>query len=114
MPLLIPSEEGVDAVWWPARRCGVHRHTKRIRGGKWHLRRLLRQRPSLRFQAYDQQVRALFQAIRAVSGKRVVEDTTKTPSRALVLSMISGVDVRILHLVRDGRGVAWSMEKRPS
>ena len=86
---------------------------REFEGEKWRLKRLLRHRhrPSLRFQAYAQQVRTLLQAISTVSGKRIVADTTKTPSRALVLSMIAGIDLRIVHLVRDGRGVAWSVKK---
>ena len=30
---------------------------------------------------------------------------------AYVLSFISGIDLRLIHLVRDGRGVAWSLKK---
>jgi len=80
---------------------------------RWRVHQILRQRdqPSLRFQAYAEQVRSLFQAICTVSGKRIVVDTTKTPSRAVALSMIPGIHLRIVHLVRDGRGVAWSMKK---
>jgi len=86
---------------------------REFEGGKWRLGQVLRQRdqPSLRFQTYATQVRTLFEAICTVSGKRVVADTTKTPLRAMVLSVIPGIDLRIVHLVRDGRGVAWSMKK---
>ena len=86
---------------------------RKFEGGRWRLRWLLRQRrrPSLQFQVYASQVRTLFEAIRTVSGKRVVVDSTKTPLRAVALSVIFGDELRIIHLVRDGRAVAWSMKK---
>ena len=54
----------------------------------------------------------LLAAIRDVSGAAVVVDSSKRASRALVLSMVQGVDLHLVHLVRDCRGVAWSGKKR--
>jgi len=54
----------------------------------------------------------LLAAIRDVSGAQVVVDSSKTPSRALALSMAEGVDLRLIHMVRDCRGVFWSGKKR--
>lgn len=54
----------------------------------------------------------LLAAIRDVSGAEVVVDSSKTPSRALALSMAEGVDLRLIHMVRDCRGVLWSGKKR--
>ena len=54
----------------------------------------------------------LLAAIRDVSGSEIVVDSSKTASRASVLSMIEGVDFRMIHIVRDCRGVAWSRKKR--
>ena len=86
---------------------------REFEGGRWRLRQILRQRdqPSLRFQAYAKQVQTLFEAICTVSGKRIVADTTKTPLRAVALSVIFGDELRIVHLLRDGRAVAWSMKQ---
>lgn len=54
----------------------------------------------------------LFAAIRAVSGRDVVVDSSKMPGRALALASMPGIDLHVLHMVRDGRGVAWSLLKR--
>lgn len=61
------------------------------------------------FQEYARHTARLFAAIRDVTGARVIVDSSKLPSRARALSLIPQIDLRIVHLVRDGRGVAWSM-----
>ncbi|MEL7211916.1 MAG: sulfotransferase [Pseudomonadota bacterium] len=53
----------------------------------------------------------LFAAIRQMTNCRVIVDSSKSPSRAIALSRISGIDLSLLHLMRDARGVAWSMMK---
>src|SRR3712207_8630396 len=47
----------------------------------------------------------------AVSGKPVIVDSSKSPARALALGMVPGIDLYVVHLVRDGRGVATSLRK---
>ena len=54
----------------------------------------------------------LLAAIRDASGSDVVVDSSKNPSRAFALSMVEGVDLRLIHMVRDCRGVLWSGKKR--
>jgi hypothetical protein len=66
-------------------------------------------RPALR--RYGEQMYALFKAISDVGGRPVVVDSSKIPARALALSRTPGIDLRIVHLVRDGRGVAYSRRK---
>lgn len=68
-------------------------------------------RTSELFQQYATQTRALFEAILEVSGKQIIVDTSKLPMRGLAFSLIPGIDLHVLHLVRDGRGVAWSKKK---
>ncbi|HYY80504.1 MAG TPA: sulfotransferase [Actinomycetes bacterium] len=50
----------------------------------------------------------LYQAVRLVSGAEVVVDATKHASHAFLLRRLAGVDLRLVHLVRDSRGVAFS------
>ena len=69
-------------------------------------------RPESRFRQYLRMTGALMEAIREVSGKPVIVDSSKRPARALALSMIPQVDLRVVHLIRDCRGVAWSGKKR--
>jgi hypothetical protein len=54
----------------------------------------------------------LYHAIRDVSGASVVIDSSKIPSHALLLRRLDAVDLRVVHLVRDSRGVAYSCQKR--
>lgn len=67
---------------------------------------------SIRFKAYAKYTRTLLEAIYDVSGKRIIVDSSKNPVRALALSIIPDIDLRFVHLVRDGRGVAWSLKKK--
>jgi hypothetical protein len=68
-------------------------------------------RSSPRFSSYARLTRAFFEAIRAVSGKPIIVDSSKAPVRAFALSMVPGIDLRLVHLVRDGRGVIASRSK---
>lgn len=70
-----------------------------------------RRRSSGRFRRYALLNAALFQAIRAASGRPIVVDSSKVPARALALGSVPGVELRLVHLVRDARGVAASRKK---
>lgn len=49
-----------------------------------------------------------YQAVAKVSGKNIIVDSTKMVGRAFNLETIDGLDLRVIHLSRDGRGVVWS------
>ena len=68
--------------------------------------------PGPAFTRYAELLRQLYDAILAVSGGRIVVDTSKTPVEALILARVPGLQCRAIHLVRDGRGVAFSWAKR--
>ena len=57
-------------------------------------------------------MRALYRGVAAASGASVIVDSTKHLSTALLLRRIPGIDLRVVHLVRDSRGVAFSWTKR--
>jgi hypothetical protein len=61
--------------------------------------------------AYTDLYRRIYAAALAVSGARVVVDSSKHASTALALSHDRGIDLRTLQLVRDARGVAYSGAK---
>ena len=67
-----------------------------------------KRRPSAPFRSYARLTRAFFESIRAVSGKPVIVDSAAIPVRTFALGMIPGMDLYVIHLVRDGRGVATS------
>ncbi len=62
--------------------------------------------------AYQDALSKLYSAIRQVAGKSVVVDSSREPSQALVLARIPSIDLRLLHLVRDSRAVAFSFLRR--
>jgi hypothetical protein len=64
-----------------------------------------------RLRIYQGAISRIYTAIRAVAGARVVVDATKVPPYAFVVRGIDDVDLRIVHLVRDPRGVAYSWLK---
>jgi hypothetical protein len=56
--------------------------------------------------------RRLYSAIAAQSGAQVVVDSSKHSSLAYCLRTDPQIDLRVLHAVRDSRGVAYSWTKR--
>jgi hypothetical protein len=71
-----------------------------------------RRRPSAAFRSYARLTRAFFESIRAVSGKPIIVDSSTDPVQAFALGMVPGIDLYVVHLVRDGRGVITSHRKR--
>lgn len=61
---------------------------------------------------YIEETEKLYRNILAHSGKRIIFDSSKNPVRAEILSQNPNLDVFLLHLVRDGRAVAYSNIKR--
>lgn len=55
--------------------------------------------------------RAIYEAVGAMTGARVIVDSSKHASLALALSHDRHIDLRVLHLTRDSRGVAFSWSK---
>jgi UDP-N-acetylglucosamine transferase subunit ALG13 len=60
---------------------------------------------------YTARYRAIYDAARAVSGPRLLVDSGKHPTLAACLARDPSIDLRILHLVRDPVGVAFSWSK---
>jgi hypothetical protein len=54
----------------------------------------------------------LYQAVAAASGQPLLVDASKHASHAFLVRRLPGVDLRLVHLVRDSRGVAFSWTKR--
>ena len=69
-----------------------------------------------RHRVYLDRLSVLYRAIADVSGARVIVDSSKHASYALLLAQTPGIDLRLLHVVRDSRAVvhAWSRQvQRP-
>lgn len=58
------------------------------------------------------QLEKLYDAIQEISGCTVIVDSSKHVSYAAVLRQVTDLDLRLLHVVRDSRGVAYSWAKK--
>jgi hypothetical protein len=87
-------------------------HLNRTRNALWMIgnvpRKLIPALSELR-----QATTALYKLISATSGASVIVDSSKVPSQFAILRQLDEIDLRLLHLVRDGRAVAYSWSKRP-
>jgi len=81
-----------------------------------HIPRLAAPRLTARRRAlvtgYADHYARLYRAAAAVSGARVLVDSSKHGALAYCLRWADDVDLRVVHVVRDSRGVAYSWTKR--
>ena len=54
----------------------------------------------------------LYAAIAAVSGAKVIVDSSKTPAYCRILQDCAGIEVDVVHLLRDSRAVAFSWQRK--
>ena len=54
----------------------------------------------------------LYRALQAETGSRVIVDSSKEPAYGRALGMAPGIDLYVLHLVRDSRATAYSWAKK--
>jgi hypothetical protein len=65
-----------------------------------------------RLRSYATLLDQVYAELAAHSGSAVIVDSSKQPANAVLLRHVYGVDLRVVHLVRDSRGVAYSWTKR--
>lgn len=75
------------------------------------LRAVRRQRVTQDF-AYASSLEKLYGGIAGVSGATVIVDSSKYPTDAIVAAGLRGYDVRVVHMVRDPRAVAFSWARK--
>jgi len=100
--------------WENERVAAVHQLQRRVARQR-HLPRLIAlPRGSRGFaddvRSYGRDHASLYRAIAAEAGAEYVVDASKWPVQALALAR-AGIDVRVIHLVRDVRGVAHSLSR---
>jgi hypothetical protein len=61
--------------------------------------------------AYGELVERLYGAILDVSEARVIVDSSKDPRHGLLLSKLPNIELHVVHLIRDPRGVAFSWKR---
>ncbi len=99
-----PHAIDVDAMLAADARFARHRSVPR-----YLIPRFLGETKALR--AYRAVLRQLYEAVGDVSRCGIIVDSTKRASYAYLLRGISGIDLRVVHLVRDSRAVAYSNTK---
>lgn len=65
-----------------------------------------------RLSGYLSNLERFYRETRRVTGARVVVDSSKSPSYGWALGMASGIDLYVVHLVRDPRATAYSWLKK--
>jgi hypothetical protein len=65
-----------------------------------------------RIRAYTAVLQRLYEAIAEVSESSIIVDSSNLPSHAFLLNAMPAIDLRVIHLVRDSRGVAFSWRKQ--
>jgi hypothetical protein len=60
-----------------------------------------------RLQDYLVGLEKLYQGIRAYTGSKVIIDSSKSLLYGYLLGMLPTIDLYVLHIVRDPRGVAY-------
>lgn len=61
---------------------------------------------------YLSHTQRLYRGIQEVAGAKMIIDSSKIPTYAMMLRRIPSIDLRVVHLVRDGRGVVFSWQKQ--
>ena len=82
------------------------RHLPLMLASRWTGDRLLS-----RLHALPDALTAVYRGIQDVTGAELIVDTSKPPSFGYVLQHLDGIDLRIVHVVRDPRGVAYSWSR---
>ncbi len=107
-PILSAAFPGADLPQLARRMVELQQHGTRAR----HLPKLLRRRSRERLQRtmseYLGNLSLLYAATQAHLGCRVLVDSSKLPPYGALLEMLPGVEVRVVHLIRDPRATAYS------
>jgi len=72
----------------------------------------LRPKATKEIESYVDHLSRMYEAISAVSGGAAVVDSQKDPALAFVLRQDPRIDLKLVRLVRDSRGVAFSRTKK--
>jgi len=67
---------------------------------------------SLMLREYANVLKSFYESIAGAAGSRVIIDSSKLAPHGLVLNEIPGIKVYVVHLVRDSRGVVFSLSRR--
>ncbi|MGQ9556013.1 MAG: sulfotransferase, partial [Anaerolineae bacterium] len=64
------------------------------------------------FKQYSEIMKRVYRAIASISHARVIVDSSKHAARGFLLAATPGIELHVVHLVRDSRAVAYSWQRR--
>jgi len=88
------------------------RHARRLLHAVAHRGAPVRGEFARSLRRYGELLTRLYSAVLEVSGADIVVDASKHASTALVLAATPGIDLKVLHVVRDSPAVAYSWTKQ--
>ncbi len=62
--------------------------------------------------SYIENQEKLFDALKDITGSRVIIDSSKSPFYGYLLTQVKNIDLYFIHLIRDPRGIAFSRQKK--
>ena len=65
-----------------------------------------------RVRQYAVVLERLYRAVQKISGARVIVDSSKVSAYAYLLNRLPSIDLRLIHLTRDSRAVAYSWQRQ--
>lgn len=83
----------------------------RVRQVPLMLWRWMRGRPVLKPQADDTDIRRVYEALSKMPGVAVVVDSSKLPPYGMLLQSLPGLELYVVHVVRDPRATAFSWRR---
>jgi hypothetical protein len=94
-----------------------HRELERLRRSVQRIRYipyyyLDRMPPNHNVSTYKELLVALYMAIGKVSGARIIIDSSKEPPHGFLIGALSGIEAKLIHMIRDSRAVAFSMRRK--
>jgi UDP-N-acetylglucosamine transferase subunit ALG13 len=98
LPAVQRLRERLDRPWLPPRLLGA-----RLLGA--------RLAPDPDLVRYRDHLARLYAAIAEVTGTSLLVDSSKIPTYSMLLRGVPGIDLRVVHLVRDSRGVVRSWDR---
>ncbi|KPL19296.1 MAG: hypothetical protein AMJ92_03925 [candidate division Zixibacteria bacterium SM23_81] len=67
---------------------------------------------SARLGKYPNEFQRLYQAVQSITGSKIIIDSSKFPSHAYLLKMLSVIDLYVIHLIRDPRAITYSWQRK--
>jgi hypothetical protein len=107
-PILAAAFPGTDLEALARRMVELQQHGTRARQLPKLLRRRARDRLQRRMSEYLENLSKLYAATQTHLGCAVLVDSSKLPPYGALLQMLPGVEVRVVHLIRDPRATAYS------